>query len=101
MEFGSQLLAVLMVLGILCGALWVLKKKGMVQPAFRRPGKRTGEPRLEVIDRLTLTPQHSVHLIRVADRTLLVGLSPAGCNLLESSPLKSMTMTGSEFRRDA
>ena len=100
MEFGSQFLAVLMVLGILCGALWVLKRKGMVQTAFRRSSKRTGEPRLEVIDRLSLTPQHSVHLIRVADRTLLVGLSPGGCNLLESSPIKSMTMTGSEFRRE-
>jgi flagellar biogenesis protein FliO len=35
---------------------------------------------------LSLTPQHSLHLVRVADRTLLVGLSPQGCNLLESGP---------------
>ena len=100
MEFGSQFLAVLMVLGILCGALWVLKRKGLVQTAFRRTSSRSGEPRLEVIDRLSLTPQHSVHLIRVADRTLLVGLSPGGCNLLESSVSKNMAI-GSESRRDA
>src|SRR5450631_2581017 len=107
MEFGSQFLAVLMVLGILCGALWVLKRKGMVHTAFRpsrflRSSTRAGEQRLEVIDRLSLTPQHSVHLIRVADRMLLVGLSPGGCNLLESSPLKNMAMsTGPELRREA
>jgi len=85
MELGEQLLAVVMVLGILVGALWLLKKKGMVQTSLRGRA-REGQPRLEVVDRLALTPQHSLHLIRVADRTLLVGLSPGGCNLLESSP---------------
>jgi flagellar biosynthetic protein FliO len=98
MEFGQQFLAVVMVLGILCGALWLLKRKGMVQTAFRR-SSRTGEPRLEVMDRLSLTPQHSVHLIRVADRTLLVGVSPGGCSLLESSTLKNMA--AAELRREA
>src|SRR3979490_1907746 len=85
MEWAGQLLAVMLVLGLLCGSLWLLKRKGLVRTGFRRPS-RPGQPRLEVIDRLTLTPQHSVHLIRVADRTLLVGLSPQGCNLLESGP---------------
>lgn len=92
-----------MVLGILCGALWLLKRKGMVQTSFRRSFARAaGEPRLEVIDRLSLSPQHSVHLIRVADRILLVGLSPGGCNLLENTSLKSASMAaGSELRREA
>jgi flagellar biosynthetic protein FliO len=80
----DQLLAILMVLGILCGGLWVLRRKGLVQTNFRRPATRNGEPRLEVLDRLALTPQHSVHLIRIVDRVLLVGLSPGGCNLLEA-----------------
>jgi hypothetical protein len=35
---------------------------------------------------LPLTPHHSLHLVRLADRTLLIALSPSGCNLLESSP---------------
>jgi flagellar biogenesis protein FliO len=46
---------------------------------------RDSGTRLEVIDRLVLTPHHSVHLIRLADRTLLIGLSPNGCNLLETT----------------
>ena len=89
METTEQLLAVMVVLGLLCGSLWLLKRKGLVRTNFRRPA-RSGEPRLEVLDRLALTPQHSLHLIRMADRTLLVGLSPQGCSLLESGP--SMTL---------
>jgi len=93
MEWTGQLLAVMMVLGLLCGSLWLLKRKGFVRGGFRRP-PQPGQPRLEVIDRLALTPQHSLHLIRMADRTLLVGLSPQGCNLLESGPSVTLPATG-------
>jgi len=89
MEGTEQLLAVIVVLGLLSGSLWLLKRKGLVRTSFRRP-VRPGEPRLEVIDRLALTPQHSLHLVRVADPTLLVGLSPQGCNLLESGPAMAL-----------
>jgi len=85
MELSQQLLAVVLVLGILGAGLWVLKRKGFVRTTLRRT-QHPGEPRLEVIDRLPLTPQHSLHLIRIADRTILVGVSPGGCNLLESAP---------------
>ena len=84
MEMFEQLLIVAAVLGVLCGGLWVLKRKGWAQTAIRR-ARTDGQPRLEVIDRLMLTPHHSLHLVRLADRTLLVGLSPNGCNLLESA----------------
>jgi flagellar biosynthetic protein FliO len=85
MEAFQQLWAVVVVLGILCGGLWLLKRKGWARNAVRR-GVDDGLPRLEIVDRLSLTPQHSLHLIRMADRTLLIGLSPNGCNLLESAP---------------
>jgi flagellar biosynthetic protein FliO len=80
----QQFVIVLAVLGLLCGALWVLKRKGWARTGLRR-NREDGQPRLEVIDRLPLTPNHSLHLVRLADRTLLIGLSPNGCNLLESS----------------
>jgi len=97
MEMTEQLLAVFVVLGLLCGSLWILKRKGLVRTSLRRPA-RPGQPRLEVIDRLALTPQHSLHLVRVADRTLLVGLSPQGCNLLESGPSVALPSAGLETR---
>ena len=95
MEWTEQLLAVTVVLGLLCGSLWLLRRKGFARTGFRR-STRPGQPRLEVIDRLALTPQHSLHLVRLADRTLLVGLSPQGCNLLESGPAVSMPAVGLE-----
>src|SRR5580704_9345908 len=88
MEMFQQLMIVAVILAVLCGGLWILKRKGWAQTAMRR-SRADGQPRLEVIDRLTLTPHHSLHLVRLADRTLLVGLSPNECKLLESG--KEMT----------
>jgi len=83
MEMFEQFVIVAAMLVLLCGGLWLLKRKGWATSAIRR-SRGDGQPRLEVIDRLVLTPHHSLHLVRLADRTLLVGLSPNGCNLLES-----------------
>ena len=44
-----------------------------------------GRPRgLEPVDRLSLTPQHSLHLVRMGGRMILVGRSPSGITLLAS-----------------
>jgi flagellar biogenesis protein FliO len=85
MEALQQLFAVAAVIAVLCGGLWLLKRKGWAQSGWRRGGE-DGRLRLEVVDRLPLTPQHSLHLVRWADRTLLIALSPHGCELLESAP---------------
>ena len=51
---------------------------------FSLPGVHARGPRrLELIERLTLTPQHSVCLVRVADKAMLIGLSPSQCTLLD------------------
>jgi flagellar biosynthetic protein FliO len=94
MEILQQLLAVALVLGALATLLWALKRKGWVRP--RISSSRDAQTQLEVISRLALTPQHSVHLIRLADRVLLVGLSPSGCNVLESGPAASILTAGAE-----
>ena len=81
MESIQQALSVVLVLGLLGGALWWLRRKGMAQFAFKAPaGKRKS---IQVIERMALTPQHSLHLVRVADRTMLIAASPAGCSILE------------------
>jgi flagellar biosynthetic protein FliO len=95
MEMFQQLFVVLVVLGVLCGGLWALKRKGWARTTLRRT-REDGQPRLEVIDRLPLSPHHSLHLVRLADRTLLIGLSPSGCSLLESSPGAPTSMLGRE-----
>ena len=84
MDVVQQFLAVAITLGGLVALVWMAKKKGWAQVRMRA---RAGlSKRLEVIDQLALTPNHSIHLIQLADRTLLVGLSPNGCNLLETMP---------------
>jgi flagellar biosynthetic protein FliO len=95
MEMFQQLMIVAVVLAVLCGGLWILKRKGWAQTAMRR-SRSDGQPRLEVIDRLSLTPNHSLHLVRLADRTLLVGVSPNGCNLLECPPHSALSSIGQE-----
>ena len=95
MEVFQQFVIVLTVLGLLCGALWALKRKGWARTGLRRK-RDEGTPRLEVIDRLPLTQHHSLHLVRLADRTLLIGLSPNGCNLLESAQIAIPAASGQE-----
>jgi flagellar biosynthetic protein FliO len=92
MEILQQLLAVALVLGALCALVWTMKRKGWARG--RVSSSRDAQTQLEVIGRLALTPQHSVHLIRLADRILLVGLSPQGCNVLESAPAASILPPG-------
>lgn len=77
----DQLLAVAGVLGILILSLYLLRSRGLA--AFRLPGRR-GRPAsgIEVLDRIVLTTQHSLHLVRLADRAVLIGVSPGGCSRL-------------------
>jgi flagellar biogenesis protein FliO len=77
-----QPLIVVMVCVGLAGAFFWLRKKGFVQAAsaLQRRGSR-----LRVIERVHLTPQHSIHLVSVGNKTLLVAASPGSCQILESS----------------
>jgi len=82
MDSIRQMLSVLFVLGLLAGVLWWLRTKGMANFTVRRgPGKS-----LRVIERITLTPQHSLHLVHVSERDILIATSPAGCTILETIP---------------
>ena len=82
MEEIRQVLGVVVVLGLLGGALWWLRGKGLAQFAVRDPRRRQDQS-MKVVERLALTPQHSLHLVRVAERTMLVAASPGGCSLLD------------------
>ena len=84
MDVLEQITMVFVVFAVLGTLLWVLRRKGIA--TFRFPRKASGNGKqLEVIERLPLTPSHSVHLIRAGNRTLLVGVAPGGCTLLERS----------------
>ena len=77
------------VLALLLATVFLLSKRGTVRFNFQRGGASRNR-KLEVVERLPLTPQHSLHLVRLEGRLLLLGVSPAGCNLLQND----VTLTG-------
>jgi flagellar biosynthetic protein FliO len=82
--------AALLVLGLLFLLLWVLRKKGLAQFSLKRPF-RGGVRRLNVVERLPLTAQHSLFLVETTDQLLLLGSSPSGINLIETIGRKDST----------
>lgn len=84
MDVGSlrQVFSVLLVFVLLGLALWKLRRPGS---SFRPPwSKQIGKARsLEAIERIALTPQHSLHLVRVQGREVMVATHPHGCTLVE------------------
>ncbi len=81
----QQVLAVSGVLLALVTSLYVLSRKGMVR--FTMLGKFTSDTRrMQAIERLTLTAQHSLHLVKVSGRELLILVSPTGCSIVDSYP---------------
>lgn len=82
-QFG-QLFAVAGVLMLLGGSLFLLRRKGVARFGFR-VGVGADGRQLQSIERLPLTSQHSLHLIRVYGRIVLIAVSPGGCSVLDGS----------------
>jgi flagellar biosynthetic protein FliO len=95
MEVFEALAAVAGVLSLLVATLWWLRKRGMALPVSSR---RQAGRRLECLERLPLAPQHTLHLVRLGERALLLASTPAGCALLESMPLPESGVAREEVR---
>jgi flagellar biogenesis protein FliO len=84
MDMVRQAFAILAVFALLWAALSFLRKPSWV----RMPGwmgiRRTGPVPglLESRGRLALTTRHSLHLIRIGDRNLILALHPGGITFL-------------------
>jgi flagellar biosynthetic protein FliO len=83
MELVQELAAVGAVLSLLAATLWWLRRRGF---AGILPAKRDAGRRLECLERLSLGPQHTLHLVRVGDMALLLASTPTGCALIQSLP---------------
>ena len=82
MEEIQQWLAVAAVLTMAGAALYVLRNKGLLRFAIQA-NRSDSDRRLQSLERLPLTAQHSLHLVRVAERVLLIAVSPNGCSVLD------------------
>jgi len=83
MDAIEQVTSVAVVLLLLCGTLWWLRRRGVAVIGLPR---RSGGRRMACLERLPLGPQHALHLVQLGDTELLVSCSPAGCSLLHSGP---------------
>lgn len=84
MEVIQPMIAVVFVLALLVAVLAVLRKRGVV--VLPSASGRTPQKRVEVVERIALTPQHSLHLVRVGDRCILMATAPTCCQVLDSFP---------------
>jgi flagellar biogenesis protein FliO len=80
----QQMLAVLLVLGLLLGMLFVFRRSRRANPALlsgwlRFNRGRSTTRRMRVVERVALTPQHSLHLVMIENRLIVFAASPAGC----------------------
>ena len=81
MDALQQGFGILLVVGFLGGVLWLLRRKGVAQFAIRgRAGKARA---MKLIERLPLTPQHTLHLVELEGRGVLIATSPGGCSILD------------------
>jgi flagellar biogenesis protein FliO len=96
MQLTEQIGMVLLVFALLGGLLWFAKRRGLA--SFPIGPRRGGNSRrLEVLERVRLSPQHALHLVRVAERTVLIATAPTSCTLLDAGvPLDS----SSSLQRD-
>jgi flagellar biogenesis protein FliO len=83
MELVPQLLAVAGVLTLFGATLWWLRRRGF---AAVLQSKRGSTRRMECLERLPLSPQHTLHMVRMGRTVLVVSSSPAGCSLVQSVP---------------
>jgi len=80
-DMYRQFFGVLLVLGILIGAVYLLKQRGLA----RFTGMRVlgGQERvMKVVERIPLTAQHAVHLVQIGQRRVLIASSPQSCELI-------------------
>jgi hypothetical protein len=83
MDVLRQIFSVLLVFSLLGAVLWLLQRGGKL--SIREfAGKRIpGSTRSMVaVERLALTPTHTLHMVHVNGRELLIATSPQGCALI-------------------
>jgi flagellar biogenesis protein FliO len=78
MDIVRQIFSVLLVFALLAGALWMLRRGRRVSFSGTLRKNRS----LESIERMSLTPQHSLHLVRIRGREVVVATHPQGCSVV-------------------
>jgi Flagellar biosynthesis protein, FliO len=96
MDVLRQVFSVLLVFSLLGAALWALRRGGRISfPGFTLRSlawkRALGNTKSMVaVERLALTPQHTLHLVRIHGREVLVATHPQGCSVMENVTERAM-----------
>ncbi len=86
MDSLNNVAAVAIVLALLGAFVSVFRSRGTARVRFPwlRPGdvSRT----MQVMERVALSPQHTLCLVRVGEKSILISTSPSSCQILEVGP---------------
>ena len=91
------------VLGLLAGALWLVRRYDLKLPGALMGGmmRSAGPRRIEMIERLPIDPRRSVALIRRDDKEHLVMIAPEGLLLIETAISASAPAPATKAATDA
>ena len=83
MDVLRQVFSVLLVFSLLGVVLWALRRGGRIDFSGLAKKRVLGNTRAMVaIERLPLTPQHTLHMVRVNGREILIATHPQGCSVV-------------------
>src|SRR5215475_1608198 len=95
MDVIRQMAAAGAVLTGFAAVLWVLRRVGILRGRGWAKFATPRRPRsLETIERLPLTAQHTLHLVRLGERALLLAATPAGCTLVHTVDCREISPAG-------
>jgi flagellar biosynthetic protein FliO len=86
LETFSQSIAAFLVLVLLVAFLWAMRRRGLASFNFALTKSMAKQKAMQVVERLPLTAHHSLHLVRVEDRVILIGVSPSTCTQIDAFP---------------
>ena len=88
MDALQQMAAIICVFGLLGAVLLWLRKKHLIR--FDGSGRKDTQPALSVLQRVRLTPQHSLVIVRAGEKEFILALHASGCTLVDMSEAKQI-----------
>jgi len=91
MDVLRQVFSVVLVFSLLGAVLWLLRRGGRISFQSLARMRVQGNTRSMVaVERLVLTPQHTLHLVCIHGREVLVATHPQGCSVITTVAERAM-----------
>ncbi len=97
MDVFRQVFSVLLVFSLLGALLWMLRRGGKISfqgftvRSLARKRAEGSSRSIVAVERLSLTPQHTLHIVRINGREVLVATHPQGCSVVTIAAEQAMS----------